>query len=305
MTSLQQLQPKTIFLNAPAISDGENHRLALYDWQDNYNNGQEASAGETIFCIHGLTRNGRDFDSLSASLIADGAPRRVLCLDVVGRGKSQWLSDPAGYNYAQYVADTIAVINQLNLSNLHFVGTSMGGIIGMLLANHAPHLLKTITINDIGCFIPAAGLRRIAEYVGKASFASRAEAEAALRARCCCYGIRDEIHWQQMFTHSIETCADGSFRLAYDTAIAQIFGKPEEIADVDLWNLWEGVKKIPTLLIRGADSDILPRDVAEKMQSTHPNLSLLEIAGVGHAPALADGTQISAIKHHITQHASL
>jgi len=281
--------PQTIFLDVPTLGIDKNHRLAVYDW------GNSQSA-ETVFCIHGLTRNGRDFDILAEEL---SKTHRVLCLDIAGRGKSQWHEDYKHYNYGDYVADATNVISQLGLSRINFVGTSMGGIIGMMLANSAPKLLKTLTLNDVGCFIPASGLKRISQYVAVNVFKTRVEAESALRLRCAAYGITSEAHWQNMFANGIDQTEDGSFRLAYDAAIAKNFGNTDEIKDVDLWQLWEALKPIPTLLIRGEKSDILPRETALQMKTSHPNLTLLEIPSVGHAPALTDEFQISAIKNRI------
>jgi len=325
------LQPHTRFLEIPTPS-GNTIKIAIYEWGDSvltspsplegkgwgggYNldtelnnttplpNPSSPQGGrefnkEVILCIHGLTRNGRDFDVLAEHLSAN---YRVIAVDMAGRGKSQWQADPALYNYPQYVADVANIIAQLGLQKIHFIGTSMGGIIGMMLANALPNLLKTLTINDIGCFVPASGLQRISQYVGASEFTTRAEAESALRLRCAAYGIASEEHWQNLFTNSIQETEDGKFRLAYDPAISKNFGAIEDVKDVDLWMLWAAVQKIPTLLIRGGISDILPADVAQKMKESHPDLTLLEIAGVGHAPALADAVQISAIHELISKH---
>jgi pimeloyl-ACP methyl ester carboxylesterase len=284
------VEPLTYFLDVPTLNSDGTHRLAIYEWGD--------KAGETVFCVHGLTRNGRDFDVIASALAAD---YRVISLDVAGRGKSQWHSDPAHYNYPEYIADIGHIVNQLNLKNIHWVGTSMGGIMGMMAANHFPGLLKTLTLNDIGCLIPAAGLARVMSYAGVSTvFESRALAEAELRSRCATYGIKAEANWQDLFAHSIEKTNDGKFRLAYDPAIAKNLSAPEKpIEDVNLWGLWEAVKPIPTLLIHGAESDILTHETCMQMLQSHPDFSLLEIENTGHAPALMDGMQINAIKKRI------
>ena len=285
------MQPHTTFLDIPTPT-GKTSKIAVYEWGDVAN-------AETIFCVHGLTRNGRDFDILAENLSAN---YRLIAVDMAGRGKSEWQADPALYNYPQYVMDVANILAQLGLQRIHFIGTSMGGIIGMLLVNAFPNLLKTLTINDIGCFVPAAGLKRISQYVGASEFASRLEAENALRLRCETYGISSEEHWQNLFESSIQQTPEGKFRLAYDPAISKNFSADAEIKDIDLWQLWEAVKKVPTLLIHGKISDILPADVAQKMQATHPNFTLLEIPKVGHAPALADNVQISTIRNFISRH---
>ena len=283
---VSKIEPKTLHFAVPIGDTGKTHNIALYDWGN-------SQAAETVFCVHGLTRNGRDFDILAKNLASD---YRVLCLDVAGRGKSDWHEDPELYNYPQYVADVAHLIGKLGLIKIHFIGTSMGGIIGMMLANAFPNLLKTLTLNDIGCLVEAAGLKRISAYIGETIFATRAEAEAELCKRCSTYGIADEAHWQNMFNHSIQETEDGKFRFAYDPDIAKSFGDSTKIKDVDLWALWEAVKQVPTLLIRGEKSDILSHETAIKMRDSHPNLTLLEIPNVGHAPALADAIQIATIR---------
>lgn len=288
------MQPITKFLDIPT-PNSKTIKIAVYEWGNFANS-------EVVFCVHGLTRNGRDFDVLAQNLSAN---YRVIAVDIAGRGKSEWQADASFYNYPQYVMDVANILAQLGLQRVHFIGTSMGGIIGMMLANAFPTLLKTLTINDIGCFVPAAGLKRISQYVGASEFSTRAEAEAALRLRCAAYGIASEEHWQSLFESSIQETEFGNFRLAYDNAISKNFGSIDDVKDVDLWMLWAAVQEIPTLLIRGAISDILPTDMAQKMKETHPDLTLLEIANVGHAPALADAVQISAIYELISKHSPL
>lgn len=282
-------EPHTIFFDVP-ISGGEGtHRMAVYEW------GNAASNSGTVFCVHGLTRNGRDFDVLANALAEN---YRVLAVDMAGRGKSEWHSDPAQYNYGSYVADINYLVSELQLSGVHWIGTSMGGILGMMLTS-IPKLFKTITLNDVGCLIPAAGLNRIMQYVSSlTNFKTRVQAEAELRSRCAPYGIKNEAHWQDLFSHSIEQTENGEFHLAYDPAIGKnLNANPgEPIRDVNLWPFWEAVKTIPTLLIHGAQSDILTHQTAIEMEKSHPDFSLLEIDGVGHAPALMDEVQIGAIK---------
>ncbi len=281
-------EPSIEFIDVPIVGKYGMHKLAVYEW------GNKEYARQTVFCVHGLTRNGRDFDFLASALASD---YRVIAFDVAGRGKSEWLPDPADYNYATYVADTAYLINRLGLSNINYIGTSMGGIIGLMLANNFPGLIKSLTLNDIGCLVPAAGLKRITRYVGTTEFESRAAAEAELRVRCAPYGIKDEDCWQDMFAHSIEEISGKGARLAYDPAIASNLSNPlVPITDVNLWVFWPKVAIIPTLLLRGKNSDILTHETAIQMQQTHPDFRLLEIDNVGHAPALMDNEQIGAIR---------
>ncbi|MEQ1790610.1 MAG: alpha/beta hydrolase [Rickettsiales bacterium] len=285
---------KRFFFDVPIAGGEGTHKIAIYK------RGGGSDANGTIFCAHGLTRNGRDFDVLASALSTN---YQVYSIDIAGRGKSQWHADTAHYNYGDYVADVGYIINKLGISNIHWIGTSMGGIIGMMLANSFPKLLRTLTLNDIGCLIPAAGLARISEYVSAlTNFKTRALAEAELRCRCAPYGIKDEEHWQNIFTHGIKQ-TEIDHQLTYDPEIAKnLFPKDKPIEDVNLWPLWEAIKAVPTMLIHGMDSDILTHQTAIQMEQSHPDFSLLEIENVGHAPALMDSVQIAAIKRWIDSH---
>jgi len=266
------------------------HRVVCYQWGND-------NAPRTVLCVHGLTRNGRDFDFLSRALVEN---YRVICPDMPGRGESDWLANPLGYNYPAYVADMGFIIKSLGLTQVDWVGTSMGGIIGMMMANAVPGLIRALVLNDIGCVLSAAGIKRIMSYpASKNPCPSRAEAEATMRERCATFGIREEAHWQHMFTYGLQE-KNGCWRAAYDPAIMAAYStdrdKEAAVADLDLWGLWEAVTKIPVLLIRGAESDLLSRETALAMQSRHPNLTLREIPGCGHAPALMEDSQIMMVK---------
>lgn len=290
------IEPNTLFFDVPVVGGQGTNKLAVYEWGNNSN------TKATVFCVHGLTRNGRDFDVLASSLSKN---YHVLSIDVAGRGKSQWYSDPVFYNYGNYVADIGYLVAKLELTNIHWIGTSMGGIIGMMVANSFPKLLRTLTLNDIGYLIPAAGLNRIAKYVSAlTNFESRALAEGELRVRCAPYGINSEENWQNLFSHSIQETEDRKFRLTYDPAIAKNLAVAPDtpIQDINLWPLWEAIKIIPTMLIRGAQSDLLTHETAIQMEESHPDFCLLEIDNVGHAPALMDEVQINAIAKWLKTH---
>jgi len=281
-----------------ALQPGNTHRMACYEWGD-------PAAKNTVLCVHGLTRNGRDFDYVARALEAD---YRVLCPDMPGRGQSEWLRDPAGYNYPNYVAEVTALIMQLGLTRLHWIGTSMGGIMGMMVASAMPGLIQTLVLNDIGTVVAAEGIRRIAAFAAEnIVFDTRAEAEAAMRTRWSTFGIHDEAHWQHMFTYGLQE-KDGKFRFAYDPAILAAYSKDRsqlaDIKDLDLSGLWPAVTAIPTLLIRGETSDLLRRDTAQAMQSSHPNLTLHEIPNTGHAPALMDDKDTAVIRDWLRTHAA-
>lgn len=257
------------------------HRLVYYDWGT-------IDAPRTAVCVHGLTRNGRDFDGLAAALVEKGY--RVACPDVVGRGQSDWLADPAGYGYPQMLSDAAALLARLGADRVDWVGTSMGGLIGMMLAAQPKTPLRRLVINDVGPFIPKAALVRIADYLGQAPrFADFAEAEAYLRRTHAPFGRLSDAQWSHLTEHSICPAEEGGFRLRYDSAIAKAF--EGEVADVELWDLWEAIE-IPLLVLRGAESDLLLPDTARRMAD---KAEVIEVAGCGHAPALMDPDQIAIV----------
>jgi pimeloyl-ACP methyl ester carboxylesterase len=280
------MEPRLLAFDIPASdAGGASHRIACAEW---------GVAGDkpTVLCVHGLTRNGRDFDFVARALAADF---HVLCPDMRGRGSSQWMT-PADYANPAYLADIFFILKQVGISKLHWLGTSMGGILGLLAANSAPGLLQSLILNDIGCLIPASGLGRIKDIATIATvFGTRETAEAALRLRSATFGITEERHWQQLYTYGIEPVGD-QWRFTYDPGIfTGGFAADAPVQDVELWPLWQAVTAMPMLLIRGALSDLLQADTAREMQARHPRLRLEEIAGVGHAPALMDDKQIALI----------
>jgi pimeloyl-ACP methyl ester carboxylesterase len=290
------MDAQTLFIQVPEKSTFR--KLAYTQWGDEKNE-------KVLFCVHGLSRNGRDFDYLAKELAAD---YRVICMDVVGRGKSDWFEKKSKYNYRTYVADVFALVDELGIKKVDWVGTSMGGIIAMAVAVMRPLLINKLVLNDIGPFVPGEALDRIVEYVNKAPlFNSREEAEAALKARMTTFGIKKEEHWQHIFTHSVEPIGD-KFRFAYDPKIVK---KPfillrvlahflhpskwRKMPDVKLWLLWKAIY-CPILLLRGEISDILLPDTVQKMQEQKPSMQVVEFKGIGHAPMLMEIEQIEVVK---------
>ena len=261
------------------------HRNAYWEW---------ASAREdarTLIAVHGLTRNGRDFDGV-AQAVADEF--HVICPDVVGRGFSERLSDAALYGYPQYLADQTALIARLDVEAVDWLGTSMGGLIGMMLAAQPGTPIRRLILNDVGPFVPKAALERIASYVGHDPwFETIAELEGYLRRVHAPFGPLSDIEWAHLALWSARSQTNGGFRLAYDPAIARAFDPP--LNDVDLWSLWDRIA-CPVLIIRGALSDLLLSETAVEMVRRKPGTELVEFAGCGHAPALFDPTQIAAIR---------
>lgn len=245
---------------------------------------------DVVICVHGLTRNGRDFDHLARALASDF---RVLCPDVVGRGLSDWLAHPQDYGYPLYLSDMSALIARSGAERVRWVGTSMGGLIGMMLAAQPGSPIERLVINDVGPLLPRSALERIAGYVGRTGpFADAPALEAQLRSVLAPFGPLSDAQWAHLAAHSTRRNADGSVSLAYDPAIADAFAGPQQ--DVVLWPVWDAVR-CPTLVLRGADSDLLREDTAEEMTRRGPRTQLRVFSGIGHAPALMSEDQIDAV----------
>lgn len=261
------------------------HRIAYTEWGN-------ADNPNVLICVHGLTRNGRDFDVLAAAM---QDRYRVICPDVVGRGESQWLSHAADYSYPQYLADMNALIARLNVETVHWVGTSMGGLIGMMLAGQPNSPIRRLVMNDVGPFIPKASLERLAQYVGRApAMESLDDVEQYLRVVMAPFGKLTDKQWRHMAEHSARQLPTGNFGLHYDLAIADVF-KGAVMQDVNLWMFWQSVI-CPVLVIRGAESDLLLRETVEQMKASRGNVSSIEIPNTGHAPALMEEAQVSAVR---------
>ena len=216
---------------------------------------------------------------------------------MIGRGRSDDLGDPALYGYPQYCADMTALIARIDAPQIDWVGTSMGGLIGLMLAAQPNTPIRRLVINDIGPWIPLAAIQRIGTYVSKPFVcATLAEMERHVRAVYAPFGITDDADWAEFTRHSTRTLPDGKLTQAYDPGIAQNFCSVTE--DVDLWSLYDRVR-CPVLLLRGAESDVLPADVAEAMTRRGPRAQLVEIPRVGHAPALLDSQQRELIRRFL------
>jgi pimeloyl-ACP methyl ester carboxylesterase len=260
------------------------HQVAYREWPG-------APGAPTLVCAHGLARNARDFDAIADTL---SAHYRVVCPDMPGRGKSEWLTVAAEYGYPLYVADCAALIARLGVESVDWLGTSMGGLIGMMLAAQRGNPIRRLVINDIGPFLSKVGLERIRGYVGlDPTFASLEALEAALRANYKTFGPLTDAQWRKMAQDSARE-KPGGFGFAYDPRIGDAF-KQGPLEDVDMWPVWDKIR-CPTLVLRGADSDLLTREAAEEMMRRGPKAKLAEFAGIGHAPALLDEDQISVVR---------
>ena len=257
-----------------------------------------------VVCVHGLTRNCRDFDFLAQALAADC---RVICVDVVGRGQSDWLANAADYdNYLLYLSDAVALLEHIGaLDNdriqLDWVGISLGGLIGMMLAIRLelplplPIPIRRLVMSDIGPLIPVAALARIAQYLGKdPRFASFDEFEAYMKKISVSFGPLTEAQWHHLALHSVREFSDGTFGFRYDLRIAESF-KKHLSQDIDLWAQWDELR-VPTLVLRGMQSDLLSAETAKEMQVRGARARVIELPGVGHSPMLVSDDQIAIVK---------
>jgi pimeloyl-ACP methyl ester carboxylesterase len=268
----------------------------------------EPTAARLIVCVHGLARQGRDFDALAQALLARaGQPLRVVCPDVVGRGRSDWLKDPTGYQVPQYAADMLAMLGQLHaqapVATLDWLGTSMGGLIGIGLCGSPglplPAPVRRLVLNDVGPVIQWSAIARIGTYLGQTGrFDSLAQAADALWAISRTFGPHTREQWLALSRHMLRPLAAGGFTLHYDPAIAVPFRAFTEEAAAQgeeaLWQLYDQITAA-TLLTRGADSDLLSRETALAMTGRGPKARLVEFPGVGHAPTFVAADQIEAV----------
>jgi pimeloyl-ACP methyl ester carboxylesterase len=269
------------FLNLP--SNTGRRRLHFTQWGDGANT-------KVLVCVHGLTRTCRDFDRLAEAM---SDRYRVICPDIVGRGESDWLENKADYSYPQYVADMTALIAFIAVDTVHWVGTSMGGIIGMLIASQPATPITRMVVNDVGAFIPKASLERIGAYMGPPPvFASIDAAAAALRA-VSPFGPLSDDDWRRITEPMVKSDGKGSWVLRYDPAIGDPF-KTGPITDVDLSPFWEAIR-CPVLVTRGTDSDLLLKSTYQQM-CAKPGVRGVEFANTGHAPMFQDTASIAIIR---------
>jgi pimeloyl-ACP methyl ester carboxylesterase len=268
------------------------HRMAYWEWGD-------AANPRVLVCVHGLTRQGRDFDTLAQALQHE---YRVVCPDVVGRGHSDWLADPMGYQVPAYVADMVTLLARLNADTVDWVGTSLGGLIGLGLASLPDAPVRRLVLNDVGPAIEADALARIALYLGHpAHWRSVEEAADALWAISQSFGPHTREQWLALTRHQLKPDGDG-FKPHYDPAIAGSFraftAEAARIGEALLWQAYDRLA-CPTLLLRGAQSDLLSTATAAAMTQRGPRARLLEFAGVGHAPMLVQPEQVQAVREFL------
>ncbi len=290
-------EPKLNYVSCPDADGG--HRMAYWEWG-------APDAAHVVVCVHGLSRQGRDFDVLAQALcVRSGNTIRVICPDVVGRGRSDWLKDPMGYQIPAYAADMLVLLNQLKPRTLDWFGTSMGGVIGMILAG-SPDLplsvpVRRLVLNDVGPAMQWQALQRIGEYLGQTgSFASLQQAADALWADSTTFGPHTQAQWLALSSHMVKPLPGQPDRLTlhYDPAIAVPFREvtAESVAQGEamLWQLYDNIRAA-TLLTRGAESDLLSPQTAQAMTQRGPRARLIEFTGVGHAPTFVVPAQVQAV----------
>lgn len=297
------------------------HRMAYWEWGDPHNS-------RVLLCVHGLTRTGRDFDELAKAL---SLYYRVVCPDIVGRGQSDWLADPSQYIVPQYIADMFTLIARLQPTTIDWVGTSMGGLIGLgvvgALANVAPsrRLLtrpvqtfnskcyvpfRRMVLNDIGPVVSAEGLARIGTYIDQELvYESFDQAVEQAKIRWKDFGFHTQEQWHAL-TRDVFVQKGNQWVLAYDLAIAKPFKKqflgqtPEQAqSSVKLAQqvLWQAFESLPaeTLIVRGQQSDLLSAQTAKQMLARHDQATLYEVPKVGHAPTFMQKDQIQVVKQFL------
>ena len=250
----------------------------------------------TLLCMHGLTRNSADFEQLAAELACD---YRILVPDQRGRGQSQWDSNPGNYTPARYVDDMFILIALLGLRRIVAIGTSMGGLMAMMMAARRPELFRGVVLNDIGPEISPAGLARIKRYVGKADSVRAWDeaADEAAKANAVAFPGYGREDWARWARRTYAENAAGELQLLYDPAIAKPFSRPgDNAAPPAAWALFDGLRHLPLLAFRGALSDILNEDCCGRMQRRHPGMKLVTLPGVGHAPMLDEPGAIGHLK---------
>ena len=269
------------------------HRMAYWEWGDPSND-------RVLVCVHGLARQGRDFDTLARAMVDR---YRVVCPDVVGRGESDRLTDPMAYGVPTYLADMVTLLARLNARRAHWVGTSMGGLIGLALASLAHSPIERLVINDVGPQVEFAAIERIAGYLGAPlTWATLDEAADYMLSISKGFGPHAREQWLALCRPQLRPTEDGRLRLHYDPAIAipvkastpQLMAAGTEA----LWRAYDAIR-CPTLLLRGAQSDLLSSATAQAMTQRGPKAALREFAGVGHAPMLVVDDQVAAVREFL------
>jgi len=272
------------------------HRMAYWQWER-----AGGGAERVLVCVHGLSRQGRDFDTLARAM-QDGW--RVVCPDVVGRGESDHLADPSAYQITTYVADMVTLLARLDAKTVHWFGTSMGGLIGMALAALPGSPISRLVLNDVGPALDPAAIARIGAYLGlPLTWASEDEAADYLLTISQGFGPHSRDQWMALTRPMLRREGD-RWRLHYDPAIGVLLrAMTPAIAAAGEAVLWEAYDAIrcPTLVLRGAESDVLSAATAAAMAGRGPKARVHEFAGVGHAPTIAAAEQVAVVREFLQE----
>lgn len=284
MTSTLSSEPAPKHNHIMGISPLGFHKIAYTEWGDPDNT-------DVLVCVHGLTRNSRDFDFLAKALCND---YRIICPDILGRGDSDHTGKPSTYNYPQYLNDMVALLARINVDTVSWLGTSMGGIIGMMLASQSSSPIKKLIINDVGSMIPKEGIQRIAKYTSSyPKFTSLEEAIPDLRARLSTFGALGPEQFEHLLQHTFKK-EMGAFVYHHDPAIIEAL-LPAVNADIHLEPIWKAIK-CPTYIMHGVLSDLLTPYIIRQMREVKPDTLVAEIPNTGHAPSLMMPDQIKIIQ---------
>ncbi|MDJ1182484.1 alpha/beta fold hydrolase [Roseofilum casamattae] len=263
------------------------HKIAYVEWGDRHNE-------NVLICVHGISSTGRDFDDLAMALQQE---YRIICPDVVGRGKSDWLADSSDYGFPVYISDMLTLIQHLNLSEFDFLGTSMGGLIGMFIAAKYPQIIRRLVMNDIGPFLAVEGLKRtIRENSQHPTLNSWSEVQTYIRRRYGPTGRTTDAQWETLAKNQVQLNSDRTYKLHYDPDIlGPLRGiSPKQVKPLEFWESWSALT-CPILGLHGQESDMLLPETVATMKSSDRDLTVLEIAGCGHPPSLTEVSQIEAI----------
>lgn len=266
------------------------YRMAYREWGDPAN-------PRALVCVHGLTRNSLDFTHIANALANE---YRVVAPDVVGRGESDFHPEPMAYNTLTYAADMVTLVARLNVSAVDWLGTSMGGLIGMLLASQTNTPIRRLILNDVGPILSRDALQRIVNYVGAShEFADIEAARRYARVIFAPFALQSESDWELLMQHTFKPTVSGGLRFNYDPDIRKPLAQALLGPEVNLWPVYDRIK-CPTLLVRGATSDLLSVETAAEMTRRGPQAMLKTVAGVGHAPMFMTNDQIALVRDFLS-----
>lgn len=282
---------KSKFLNIPGyikwrdLQRVPKHKLHYLEWGDENN-------PNTVICVHGLARNCRDFDKVADKL---SEKFRVIAIDMVGRGKSEWFKNKKLYNYPTYCQDILKFMDLLDLKKVHWLGSSMGGIIGMLLSAGYPKYIKSLVLNDIGPFIPGKSVAKVAKYLSlNPAFDNFDDAKSYVKVMLSPFNI-PEHEFDYVTLNSTSMDSNGKYRLAFDPGVSiGMKLTTTRTKDLELWDYWNKIN-VPIMVIRGGKSNFLDKETFGTMLDTKKNIKLYSVPEAGHTPSLMEEDQINEI----------